>query len=221
MSVLFLNRIRVKIKGLTVTLEDTQVNAGEWLLLSAPSGFGKSTLLRGILGLNNLEGEIFLGERRIDSLPPHQRNFGVVFQDSLLFPHLNAIQNALFGVKLRRRPNQTDHDRALQAFEALGLSQRIHAPLQELSGGERQRIALIRALLFDPEVLILDEPFKGVDALMIEKMRSFVDAHLLKRPVPVIWVTHQNEFEPARQKRFLGGEVQHGWRHFKHDSGKS
>ncbi len=221
MSILILNRIKVVVQNLQITLEDIEVSAGEWLMLSAPSGFGKSTVLRGILGLNSLQGEIILNGRRIDLLPAHQRNLGVVFQDALLFPHLDAMENALFGVKMRRRPNEQDRDHVVQAFEFLGLTPRLHAPLQELSGGERQRIALIRALMFSPDALILDEPFRGVDPQMIEKMRAYIDAHLLKRPVPVIWVTHQNEFEPARHQRLLGGELQHGRRHFKHDSSKS
>jgi putative spermidine/putrescine transport system ATP-binding protein/spermidine/putrescine transport system ATP-binding protein len=221
MSVLILNRIKVTHENLQVTLEDVQVEAGEWLLLSAPSGFGKSTVLRGILGLNPLEGEILLDGKRLDQLPVHERNLGVVFQDALLFPHLNAFQNSWFGVKMRRKPTERDYERAQEGFQVLGLSQRMEAPLQELSGGERQRIALIRALLFDPDVLIFDEPFKGVDRAMIEKMKGYIDTYLLKRPVPVIWVTHQNEFEPARQKRLLGGELHHGCRHFKYDSGKS
>jgi len=175
-------------------------------------------LFRGILGLEKLEGEVLLGGRRMDLIPVHQRNFGVVFQEQLLFPHLDAYQNALFGIRQRRRPTDADEAWVSSAFQELGLENRKKAELSELSGGERQRVALIRALAFGPDLLLLDEPFRGMDSRLIERSRTLIERVLSTRPIPVIWITHQNEFEPTHQKRLFGGELNHGCRHFKYDS---
>ena len=213
--------LEVTIPGLTVSAEDSDVQPGHWLMVRAPSGFGKSTLFRGVLGLEKTQGEIFLQEKRIDLVPVHQRNFGVVFQDQLLFPHLNAFENALFGVRMRRKPLADDLSRMEEAFSALDLDHRRSAPLAELSGGERQRLALLRALAFDPDLLLLDEPFRGLDANLIEKSRALIDRFLSRKPVPVIWITHQNEFEPLHGRALYGGDLKHGRRHFQYHSGES
>jgi ABC-type branched-subunit amino acid transport system ATPase component len=220
MSALEISGFQVRGRGVEVTLQDCRVEAGEWLSLSAPSGFGKTTLLRGMIGLEPASGSLRLGGREMIGLSVERRNFGVVFQDQLLFPHLDAWKNALFGVGLRRKPEAGDLDRAREGFELLGLSHRKHARIQELSGGERQRIALLRAILFDPDLLFLDEAFKGMDSDLITRCRELLDRTLSVRSIPVIWITHQNEFEPDRMIRLVGEETKHGHRHFKHDSRK-
>jgi ABC-type sugar transport system ATPase subunit len=221
MKGLGLRNFEVSVPGLTVAAGNVDVAPGEWLVIRAPSGYGKSTLFRGILGLEKTSGELFLGERRVDTVPVHLRNFGVVFQDQLLFPHLNAFENALFGVRLRRRPTPEDRARTEDAFSRLDLGHRKDAPLSELSGGERQRIALIRAILFDPDLLLLDEPFRGLDTKLIEKCRIWIEGFLSRKAVPVVWITHQNEFEPRIGSVLYGGELNHGRRHFQHHPGKS
>ncbi|MBU6153137.1 MAG: ATP-binding cassette domain-containing protein [Bdellovibrionales bacterium] len=221
MSVLRMRDFRVMLPVFSVTCDDLSVGPGEWLLVRAPSGFGKSTFFRGILGLEKTEGELILGEKKMSILPVHKRNFGVVFQEQLLFPHLNAIENSLFGVRLRRRPTGTDWNRAKEAFSALDLEHRMEAPLNELSGGERQRVSLIRALLFDPDLLLLDEPFRGLDSALIEKCHMLLERQLSRKAVPVVWITHQNEFEPQRKSVLYGGELNHGRRHFRYHSGQS
>jgi ABC-type sugar transport system ATPase subunit len=199
--------------GYRVTCDDFSVSSGEWLEIKAPSGFGKTTLLRALMGLDPMEGALFLDQARVSDLPPYERNFGVVFQDQLLFPHLNAVENALFGIKLRRTPRVQDWAAAREAFETLGILERMNAPIQELSGGERQRVALIRAILFGPELLMLDEPFKGLDPETSQKMLKFIELSLSRKPVPVVWISHQSDVE-IRGKQLLG-ELHHGNRHFK------
>jgi putative spermidine/putrescine transport system ATP-binding protein len=220
MSGLRWRNFEVSVPGLTVAAGDVDVEPGEWLVVRAPSGFGKSTLFRGILGLEKTSGDLFLGARRMNQVPVPLRNFGVVFQDQLLFPHLNAFQNALFGVKLRGGPSSEDRARVEDWFQELDLAHRKEAPLSELSGGERQRVALIRALAYDPDLLLLDEPFRGLDAKLIEKCRALIEGFLLRRAIPVVWITHQNEFEPRHGSVLFGGELNHGRRHFQHHSGE-
>ena len=203
----------MKFSEYTLTAEDFEVEAGQYLTVEAPSGFGKTTLLRGILGLAPLsEGQIVLGGRELETLPTHQREFGVVFQDHLLFSHLNALDNALFGLKLRGKVTPQAQAEAKAAFQALGLESRMLAPIQELSGGERQRVALLRAMLFKPDALILDEPLKGLDAGLCAAVMAYLTQFLFAHPVPVIWVSHQGE-DPLGGVRIVG-KAQAGKRHF-------
>lgn len=188
------------------------VKPGEWLEVQAPSGFGKTTLIRGLAGFQKCEGDFSLNGRVVSTLPPEKRNFGVVFQDQLLIQNLNAFDNAALGIRLRRKLTQADELLLRSAFEHLGISERIHAPVQELSGGERQRVALIRALAFRPDLIILDEPFKGLDRASMDRMLEFVRAHLVTNPVPVIWISHQSEIKIEGPK--LLGEMQHEYRQF-------
>ncbi len=218
MKGLELRNLEIKFGEGRITTDSVSVAPGEWLRIDAPSGFGKSTLLRGILGLQKMSGEFRLNGREMNEVPVHQRNFGMVFQDHLLLPHLDAFENSLLGIRLRRKVLSADLDRAMQAFQDLGLESRIHAPIQELSGGERQRVAVLRAVLAKPDLLLLDEAFRGLDSELLEKTRKFVDQFLSTNPVPVVWITHQNEFEPHRSKIWVGGELQHGYRHFQNDS---
>jgi ABC-type sugar transport system ATPase subunit len=195
-----------------ITCDDFDVAPGEWLEIKAPSGFGKTTLMRALLGLQKMSGQLWLGESQIDSKPLHQRNFGVVFQDQLLFPHLSALDNALFGLQLRGRITDEHRAQAEAAFRKLGLLERIHAPIQELSGGERQRLALIRAILFSPVLLILDEPFKGLDPKTSDQMLDFLRSFLSGHSIPVVWISHQSDVE-IHGKQLIGGH-QNGSRHF-------
>jgi ABC-type Fe3+/spermidine/putrescine transport system ATPase subunit len=204
--------LRVRGPGFQITADDFSVAAGEWLEISAPSGFGKSTLLRSLMGLAPLEGEIRISGLDFSTRPLHQRRFGVVFQEQALFSHLSALDNALFGLRIRGRVSDADQARAEESFRTLGLLHRIHAPIEELSGGERQRLALIRAVLFGPVLLLLDEPFKGLDAQHLRLVMDYLQAFLSVSPVPVVWVSHQNG-TGVPGKRLVGGD-RNGQRHF-------
>ena len=213
MSTLSASSLKIDFPEYQITSDPFQVKPGEWCEIKGPSGFGKTTLMRGILGFQKMEGEVRMGTKRIDLLPVHERNFGVVFQDHLLFPHLNAVSNALFGIKLRRKITAEDEAKARAAFQVLGIESRFEAPIQELSGGERQRLSLIRATLFNPDLLVLDEPFKGLDQRSISIMLDYINNWLSGRPVPVLWISHQEGVSVKGVQ--LQGELQHGQRHFR------
>ncbi len=195
-----------------MTADDFDVGPGEWLEVSAPSGFGKSTLLRSLMGLTPVEGQLRVSGVEVSGQPLHRRRFGVVFQDQALFAHLNALDNALFGLRIRGRVSDGDRARAEDAFRKLGLLHRIRAPVDELSGGERQRVALIRAVLFGPVLLLLDEPFKGLDAEHLRSVMDYLQSFLSESPVPVVWISHLNG-TGVPGKRLVGGD-RNGRRHF-------
>ena len=216
MSSLIVKNLEIDFPEYKISTDDFEVKPAEFLSVIAPSGFGKTTLLRGLLGFQKLKsGLITLNGRSLEDLPTHKRNFGVVFQDHLLFPNVNAFQNAVFGVKLRNRLTHGAILRAKAAFEALGLTSRMNAAITELSGGERQRVALLRATLFDPECLILDEPLKGLDAVATAQVTSYLQEHVRVNPVPVLWVSHQNT-DSLPGGRIIGTE-RTGRRHFEFD----
>ena len=184
--------LKFELGNLKFTCDSFEIAQGEIVSVQAPSGFGKTSFLRALIGLQSIHhGELILNGRNLRGVPVHQRNFGVGFQDHLLFSHLNAIENALFGLKLRRAVDKKAMERAEASFELLGLEARAHAPVSELSGGEKQRVALLRAILFGPECLILDEPLKGLDVDSISKVTQFLKDEVSARPIPVIWISHQ------------------------------
>jgi ABC-type Fe3+/spermidine/putrescine transport system ATPase subunit len=213
MNGLSVKNLRIAFPDYKFVSEDFQVAPGSFLTIDAPSGFGKTTLLRALMGFQKIEaGTIQLNGRDITALPPHARNLGVVFQDHLLFPHLNAWENAVFGLSLRKALNDGAILRAKEAFSSVGLVERMHAPIQELSGGERQRVAILRATLFDPECLILDEPLKGLDQESTAKVVTYLKEHVSIKGIPAVWVSHQGAdvFGGAR----IVGTEQSRQRHF-------
>jgi ABC-type Fe3+/spermidine/putrescine transport system ATPase subunit len=187
-----------------ISADHFQVSGGEFFSIEAPSGFGKTTLLRALMGFQKINaGSIELNSHAIEKLPPHARNLGVVFQDHLLFPNLTAWENAAFGLRLRKKLDLGARLLVDQAFQDLNLSDRMHASITELSGGERQRVALLRATLFEPHALILDEPLKGLDPSAILQAVAYLKKWVEKNPVPVIWVSHQGS-ENFSGRRLVG-----------------
>ena len=169
-----------------------EVPDGSIHTLMGPSGCGKSTLLAAIAGTLapsvNFQGHIWLDGNRIDPLPPEQRHVGILFQDALLFPHMNVRDNLLFAVPAAPRAARVAAvDRALDEME---LQHRALADPAELSGGERARAALARALLAQPRALLLDEPFSRLDAPLRQRMRELVFNTLRERQIPGLLVTH-------------------------------
>lgn len=159
-------------------------------MLVGRSGIGKSTLLRALAGLIPLRsGEIYLAGRRLDTEPVEVRSLGVVFQEPALFLGLSVLENAAFGLKIRKIEDA--ERRAREGLERVGLTHVIHTPVHRLSGGERQRLALVRALVWDPQALVLDEPFSALDTETRDTVRRSLISLLEVRPVPVILVTHR------------------------------
>ncbi|MGD9547338.1 MAG: molybdenum ABC transporter ATP-binding protein [Candidatus Krumholzibacteriia bacterium] len=163
--------------------------------LWGPSGCGKTTLLRCIAGLERqVDGRIQLADAVwLDSaagieMPPHRRTLGCVFQDGLLFPHLDVRSNLLFG-RRRRNPPAGDED-VQRTIRLLGLDGMLERSPDTLSGGERQRVALGRALLAGPDLLLLDEPLASVDAAAREDLYPFIAAVARREDIPILHVTH-------------------------------
>jgi ABC-type sulfate/molybdate transport systems ATPase subunit len=168
-----------------------QLGPHERLALVGRSGMGKSSLLRLIAGLEKKDrGRIVLDENDISNLPPEKREIGFLFQDGALFGAMNVIENVAFGLKMRGVARSEREALAEQWLERVGLRKRAKASVEQLSGGERQRVALARALIISPRLLLLDEPFTGLDmALKKDLISQLLELHQ-ERPVPLIMVTH-------------------------------
>lgn len=164
---------------------------GSFVTFLGPSGCGKTTTLRMIAGLlDPTEGNIYVGEREVTDIPIHKRNLGIVFQNYALFPHKTVEENVAFGLKYR---NVSKADRERRVHEALELVQLPHLSKsypKQLSGGQQQRIALARALVIEPDVLLLDEPLSALDANLREDMRVELKRIQEQIGVTTIFVTH-------------------------------
>ena len=179
-----------------------QVAAGEILTLMGPSGCGKSSVLAAIAGtlasvsegLQPLQfaGRVLLNGHDLTPLPTHLRGVGLVFQDALLFAHMTVAENLLFAVprSLPLAQRQARVQQALQEADLAGLGSRDPSTL---SGGQRARVALMRALLAEPQALLLDEPFSKLDAALRAQLRPWLFAHVRERRIPVVLVTHDEK----------------------------
>ena len=185
------------------------VPAGEILTLMGPSGCGKSSVLAATAGTLasvseglqplQFDGRVQLNGRDLTALPTHLRSVGLVFQDALLFAHMTVAENLLFAVPrtLPLAQRQARVQQALQEAELSGMGERDPSTL---SGGQRARVALMRALLAEPQALLLDEPFSKLDAALRAQLRPWVFAHVRERRIPVVLVTHdeQDVADPQR-----------------------
>lgn len=177
------------------TAIDLDADAGEVIGLIGPNGVGKSTTLRALAGLLPVtEGEIAMDGVTLSSLthhvPPHQRRVGFVFQDHLLFPHLNATDNVAFGLRSRHVGKAESRELALHWLERLGVADLRARRPRELSGGQAQRVAIARALASRPSLLLLDEPTAALDAAGAMTLRTQLRAHLQDFGGVSIVVTH-------------------------------
>ena len=146
---------------------------GEFLVLVGASGCGKSTTLRMVAGLEQADsGEIWIGNRIVNDLPPKERDIAMVFQNYALYPHMNIFDNIAFGLRLRKLNNNEVQQRVQHAAEMLGIETFLSRKPKELSGGQRQRVALARALVREPYVYLMDEPLSNLDAKLRAQTRT-------------------------------------------------
>jgi multiple sugar transport system ATP-binding protein len=167
------------------------VAAGELIVLVGPSGCGKSTVLRMVAGLEDItSGELRIAGRRVNDVPPKDRDVAMVFQNYALYPHMSVFENMAFGLKLRRMAPAEIGTRVRETAALLGLGRHLERRPRELSGGERQRVALGRALVRRPRIFLFDEPLSNLDAKLRTHMRAEIARlhHQLK--TTMIYVTH-------------------------------
>ncbi len=171
-----------------------EIDAGEFMTLLGPSGSGKTTMLMTIAGfVNPTVGNVTLDGRNITSLPPEKRNFGLVFQGYALFPHMTVAQNVGYPLRIRRVAKNVADEKIRQVLQLIQLDHLTERYPKQLSGGQQQRVALARALVFEPELLLLDEPLSALDrALRKDLQRELKDIHD-RVGTTFIYVTHDQE----------------------------
>jgi multiple sugar transport system ATP-binding protein len=170
---------------------DIDIRDGSFTVLVGPSGCGKSTLLRMIAGLEEINGgEILIGERRVNDLPPKERDIAMVFQNYALYPHMTVRDNMAFALTLAKADKATIESKVGRAAEILALTPLLSRYPRQLSGGQRQRVAMGRAIVRDPQVFLFDEPLSNLDAKLRVAMRSEIKELHQRLKTTSIYVTH-------------------------------
>src|SRR5216683_8043444 len=170
---------------------DIAIDDGQFVVLVGPSGCGKSTLLRMIAGLENITaGEIRIGERVVNNMPPKERDIAMVFQNYALYPHMTVAANMGFSMRLRGAPKPEIEERVQRAADILGLGPYLDRFPRQLSGGQRQRVAMGRAIVRDPQVFLFDEPLSNLDAKLRVQMRTEIKALHQRLRTTSVYVTH-------------------------------
>ena len=174
------------VKDLSMIIED-----GKFTVLVGPSGCGKTTTLRMVAGLEEAtEGEIRIGERVVNKVPPKDRDIAMVFQNYALYPHMDVFNNMAFGLKLRKFSADEIKERVEEAADILGIEELLQRRPKELSGGQRQRVAVGRAIVRKPSVFLFDEPLSNLDAKLRVQMRTEIKKLHSKLKTTMIYVTH-------------------------------
>lgn len=176
---------------LAVDRVNLEIQEGEFVVLVGPSGCGKSTTLRMIAGLEDpTSGEIFIGNRVVNRVPPKDRDVSMVFQDYALYPHMSVYDNLAFGLKIRKTNRSEISGRVNEAARLLGLGSLLQKKPKTLSGGQRQRVALGRAIVRKPQVFLFDEPLSNLDAKLRVQMRAEISKLHRQLGTTMIYVTH-------------------------------
>jgi multiple sugar transport system ATP-binding protein len=163
----------------------------EFVVFVGPSGCGKSTTLRMIAGLEEIsKGDVLINDKRVNDLPPKDRDIAMVFQNYALYPHMSVYENMAFGLELRKFPKAEIKKRVLEAATILGIEQFLNRRPKALSGGQRQRVAVGRAIVRQPEVFLFDEPLSNLDAKMRVQMRTELAKLHQRLQATMIYVTH-------------------------------
>jgi putative spermidine/putrescine transport system ATP-binding protein len=182
--------------GATVALDglDLTVRPGEFLALLGPSGCGKTTALRMLAGFEHpTSGEVLVDGKDVTDVPAHRRDAGMVFQSYSLFPHLNALDNVAFGLRMRKVRTAERRSRAAELLDLVGLGDKGERFPHQLSGGQQQRVALARALALRPRVLLLDEPLSALDAKVRLSLREEIRRLQQELGITTLFVTHDQE----------------------------
>ncbi len=171
-----------------------EVHPGEFFTLLGSSGCGKTTLLRMIAGFNSVEGgEIYFDDKKINSIPIYKRNIGMVFQNYAVFPHMTVYQNVAYGLKQRHLPKEEIEQRVDEMLKAVQIENLKDRYPADMSGGQQQRIALARAIVIRPDVLLFDEPLSNLDAKLRVEMRLVIKRLQNSNKITTIYVTHDQE----------------------------
>lgn len=193
----------ILLEGVTFTYPGTNIGVhdvnlgirpGELLAVIGPSGCGKSTLLKIIAGfVQPSRGRVIIAGKDAAGIPPRERNIGIVFQSYTLFPHMTALENVAYPLKLRGQPAATRRSMALDILGRVGLKDQVDKLPAQLSGGQQQRVALARALVFDPQALLLDEPLSALDAALRVEMRDEIRRLQRAHHIATMHITHDQE----------------------------
>ncbi len=192
MARVFLDRVTkrfgkvVALNNVTLEIPDRQ-----FTVLVGPSGCGKTTALRLIAGLEEVtEGDIYIGDRRVNDVPPKDRDVAMVFQNYALYPHMTVYDNMAFGLRLRKYPKHEIDRRVREAARMLGIEHLLDRKPKQLSGGQRQRVAVGRAIVREPQVFLMDEPLSNLDAALRVQTRAEIKKLHARLQTTTIYVTH-------------------------------
>ena len=193
MADLSLRNVKKIYDGHVVAVHDFNLEIAdkEFIVLVGPSGCGKSTTLRMVAGLEEIsEGEIYIGGKLVNHVPPKDRDIAMVFQNYALYPHMTVYDNIAYGLKLRKFPKRVIDQKVREAAEILDISELLKRKPKALSGGQRQRVAIGRAIVREPQVFLMDEPLSNLDAKLRNQMRSEIIKLRQKINTTFIYVTH-------------------------------
>ena len=184
--------LQITDKGVVAVQEfSLDIKDKEFIVLVGPSGCGKSTTLRMIAGLEEIsEGELYIGDRLVNDVAPKDRDIAMVFQNYALYPHMTVYENMAFALKLRHAPKDEIDKKVKEAAEILDITQYLGRKPKALSGGQRQRVAIGRAIVRDPQVMLMDEPLSNLDAKLRESMRDELRALQQRLGITSLYVTH-------------------------------
>lgn len=210
---LHIKNLFYKVGNFELNVPDLQIPTEGISVIQGPSGSGKTTFLKMLIGLLNPNGwSCTLNGESFATLPVQDRRIGVVFQSYDLFPHLTAEENIKVVMKARKKYSQISEDEALQTLvrykQMLKLDKCWHTSAEKLSGGERQRVALLRALMSNPKILLLDEPFSALDESLRGEARDLLKSVVQNLRIPIILITHDSaDVKALAERTFI---IDHG-----------
>lgn len=212
MQVTLKNLVKRFDKNVIVDHVDLEIGSGEMFFLLGPSGCGKTTILRMLAGFYDPEeGDVLFGNRRMNGVPPHERNTALVFQNYAVWPHLTVFENVAYGLRVRKRPEPEIKERVTAALRQVKMDHLADRKPASLSGGQQQRVALARAIVVKPDLLLFDEPLCNLDAKLRIDMRDEIKKLHAETKITSVYVTHDQEEALSLASRIAvmsGGKIQ-------------